>query len=180
MAYVTWKQQVLHRTLVEGNDQNHAEHILIQSSELNASLKDNSIVTLCLTFNPCHLYDSKQSCVNELLQWYHSKLKPQQIKLEIVCVNLFRVHWTRSDRKNCLLTQQANHGLNALLAEKEIQVRGMTPNDWAMLIRHHCSAQLLSDLPPIWTDRLGCDKRIDSFLSYARRRPNTDAKKHKY
>jgi hypothetical protein len=172
---VTWKQHVLHRALIKGSEK-HAENILIRDKSLQLALKDNCVVTICLTCNPCHLYDGLQSCVNDLLQWYQSTLKPRQIKLELVCANLFRVHWTKADMRNGILQQRAAEGLCTLFAEKEIIVRGMTWTDWESLIRYHSSKELLRELPKKWQPRLDCDERVDTFLSNARKQFTSNQK----
>ena len=105
----------------------HAEMFAIYDTELRRHLKSGQVLTLYLTFQPCHFsgghYKMKPtSCTEALIHFFEKTLAPLGIKLRIKFGYIYRAHWiTAHARYNEMITN-ATQGLIRLSKCAEIGV----------------------------------------------------------
>lgn len=164
----------------------HVEDLIVADKELEAYLKENLIVTLYISYQPCHHSGGRRnmaadhihtkSCTELIRKWWIEKLIPKNITFNIKCLGIYRAHWTDEnsfgsdfDRDVFLnRTERAREGLRLLMKSHEnkiINVDAMNPNDWKIILLF-CSLPIkISIKENMWKVRYEYDDKIRDFLN---------------
>lgn len=105
----------------------HAEMFFISDHHLREQLETNQIITLYLTFQPCHYSGghyrpNNMSCTESLIHFNHKVLEPLNISLKIRFAYLYRAHWKIIEQKYEEMVHNANVGLKLLLDNFDVKV----------------------------------------------------------
>ena len=146
----------------------HAEMFFISDVKLREILDFNQVITLYLTYQPCHYSGghykpSTNSCTEALCHFNEKILKYYDIKLKIRFAYLYRAHWVMSNCKYSSMIQNANDGLKILLNTFDVDV--MRSEDIAE-IQQHLSSNMKKKLSSGFFDKI-LEARIDleEFIS---------------
>ena len=112
---------------VEDNVAIHAEMFVIGDSKLRSHLDKDQVLTLYLTFQPCHFSGghhkmSALSCTEALQQFYQKTLSPLNTKLVIKVAYIYRAHWIKAPGRYFPMIANARTGLKLLKSFAEIKI----------------------------------------------------------
>lgn len=132
-----YEQVYKNENVGESSVARHAEMFFISDKYLREHLKSNQIITLYLTYQPCHYSGGHQrannmSCTESLIHFNRKVLAPLNILLKIKFAYLYRAHWKLIELKYENMISNANIGLKLLLDNFDVQV--MDDDDIAKLI----------------------------------------------
>lgn len=113
--------------MIEDGSAIHAEMFLIGDSFLRSKLDKNQVLTLYLTFQPCHFSGghrkmSSISCTEALQQFYHKTLEPKNIKLIVKFGYIYRAHWIKTPLRYMPMIENARCGLKILKTFADVHI----------------------------------------------------------
>lgn len=128
----------------------HAEMFFISDEQLRKELQPNQVITIFLTFQPCHYSGghhkpSNMSCTESLIYFNDKILKPLHICLKIRFAYLYRAHWKLIENKYEEMVYNANVGLKLLLDNFDVKV--IDENDI-----HHLIPYFDENTKEMWND----------------------------
>jgi len=154
-----------------GNATTHAEKLMIWDFAcLNAirSSKDARIMTLYLTYQPCHFSGghsrpSSISCTQELVRFKERELEKHNVSLIVKVAYIYRAFWDpgNSDRKYWKMIENAKLGIR-LLRQHGIALEAFEESDW-LLIRTFCSDDAQKRIQSIESFKQNHRRECDSF-----------------
>jgi hypothetical protein len=105
----------------------HAETFLVYDNKLRLKLDKEQIMTLYLTYQPCHFSGghfkaTQVSCTESLLHFHEKHLKSLNISLRIKFGYIYRAHWMMNEKKYDTMIANSNAGLRILLNHFEVEV----------------------------------------------------------
>lgn len=145
----------------------HAEAFFINDAYLRTILRNNQVITLYLTYQPCHYsgghFRAKQiSCTVSLIHFYEKHLKPLNIELHIKFAYIYRAHWCMNDKYKSMI-QNSIDGLKLLSQYAKLSV--LKENDLCF-IRKFCSPDIICKLDNGYFDEiLFKRKKIEAFMT---------------
>ena len=113
--------------VIEDGSAIHAEMFLIGDPMLRSKLKENQVLTLYLTFQPCHFSGghkktSSISCTEALQQFYKKTLQALNINLVIKFAYIYRAHWIQTPVRYIPLIENARCGLKILRTFADVKI----------------------------------------------------------
>tara|TARA_B100001741_G_C16554523_1_gene601661 strand:- start:3016 stop:3702 length:687 start_codon:yes stop_codon:yes gene_type:complete len=113
--------------VIEDGSAIHAEMFLIGDTTLRSKLNQDQVLTLYLTFQPCHFSGghrkiSSTSCTEALRQFYYKTLEPLNIELIVKFGYIYRAHWIKTPLRYMPMIENARSGLKILKTFANVQI----------------------------------------------------------
>jgi hypothetical protein len=113
--------------IIEDGSAIHAEMFLIGDPMLRSKLEKNQVLTLYLTFQPCHFSGGHRkksfiSCTEALQQFYIKKLQVLNIQLVIKFAYIYRAHWIHTPIRYIPMIENARSGLRILKTFADVKI----------------------------------------------------------
>ena len=160
----------------------HVEELMCADSELRAQIEAThaSILTLYLTYQPCHHSGGSyslqtrlhcKSCTDLLIAWTRDFLEPHHVTLHIKCANVYRALWTDTQCYNCAedakqydpRTEMAREGLRVAI-QGGLRLEANTLEDWKR-IATLCPPPSIAHLSTeAWRHRMVRDQKLAKYF----------------